>query len=40
MVPQGAMRTLEFRSHNTPDQVRAALEFLADKGCIEPQSSE
>jgi len=35
-LPRDAMRTLEFRAFNTPDEVRAALEFLADKGCIEP----
>jgi sugar phosphate isomerase/epimerase len=34
-LPPSAMRTLEFRSHNTPDQVRASLAFLAEKGCIE-----
>ena len=33
-LPQRVMRTFEFTPGNTPDQLRAALEFLASKGCI------
>ena len=34
-LPRQAMRTLEFHASNSPDEVRAALDFLAEKGCIE-----
>jgi len=33
-LPVDALRILEFRSHNTPEQLRAALDFLVTKGCI------
>ena len=39
-LPLEAMRTFEVRSHHTPDQVHAALEFLASKQCIERTAVE
>lgn len=33
-LPKDAIRTFEFRGYNTPQQISAALEFLAEKGCI------
>jgi sugar phosphate isomerase/epimerase len=39
-LPKDAMRTFEVRSYHTPDQLRAALEFLASKGCIERPAME
>jgi len=34
-LPAGALRTCEFRNDTTPEQVAAALQFLASKGCIQ-----
>lgn len=33
-LPKDAIRTCEFREHNTPEQVAAAMQFLADKSCV------
>jgi sugar phosphate isomerase/epimerase len=33
-LPADAIRTCEFRNDNTPEQVVAGLQFLADKGCV------
>jgi sugar phosphate isomerase/epimerase len=33
-LPADAIRTCEFRNDNTPEQVAAGLQFLADKGCV------
>jgi len=34
-LPADIIRTCEFRDDNTPEQVAAGLQFLADKGCIQ-----
>jgi sugar phosphate isomerase/epimerase len=39
-LPREALRTFEFRSHNTPEQLEGALEFLASTGCIERPQAE
>ncbi len=39
-LPREALRTFEFRAHNTPSQLQDALEFLAGKGCIERPEAE
>jgi hypothetical protein len=39
-LPLDAMRTFEVRSYHTPDQLRAALEFLAVEGCLERPAME
>jgi len=36
-LPEGAIRTCEFQNFNTPEQVRAGLRFLAERGCIKSQ---
>lgn len=33
-LPEDAVRVCEFRDDNTPAQVAAAMQFLADKGCV------
>jgi sugar phosphate isomerase/epimerase len=33
-LPQEALRTCEVHSRNTPEQIAASLQFLADKGCV------
>ena len=33
-LPQDAIRTCEFRSHTSPEQLAIALQFLADRGCL------
>ena len=33
-LPDDIVRTCEFRAHNTPEQVVAAMELLATKGCV------
>ncbi len=33
-LPEDAIRVCEFRSFNQPAQVAAAMQFLADKGCV------
>ena len=33
-IPDNAIRTSEFRDRNTPEQVTAAMRFLADKGFV------
>jgi sugar phosphate isomerase/epimerase len=33
-LPADAIRTCEFRNDNTPEQIVAGLQFLADKGCV------
>jgi len=33
-IPNDAIRACEFRDHNTPEQVAAAMQFLADRGCV------
>jgi sugar phosphate isomerase/epimerase len=39
-LPANAIRTCEFRNDNTPEQVAAALQFLADQGCIDRPEKE
>lgn len=39
-LPEDAMRTFEVRSYHTPDQIQAALEFLANKGCLQRPAME
>jgi sugar phosphate isomerase/epimerase len=34
-LPEDAVRTIEVRSYHTPEQLQAALEFLACEGCLE-----
>ncbi|MBV6449875.1 MAG: Phosphoglycolate phosphatase [Anaerolineales bacterium] len=36
-LPEGAIRTCEFQNFNTPEQVRAGLRVLAERGCIKSQ---
>lgn len=33
-LPDSAFRTCEFQTFNTPEEVRAGLKFLAERGCI------
>ncbi|HLO14479.1 MAG TPA: HAD-IA family hydrolase [Anaerolineales bacterium] len=33
-LPDGTFRTCEFQTFNTPEQVKAGLEFLVERGCI------
>ena len=33
-LPADAFRTCEFQNFNSPEQVKAGLEFLAEHGCI------
>ena len=33
-LPEDALRTCEFRPHNTPEQVLDGVRFLAEKGCL------
>jgi sugar phosphate isomerase/epimerase len=39
-LPAGALRTFEFQPSNSPQQVEAALAWLADRGCIARDGSE
>jgi sugar phosphate isomerase/epimerase len=39
-LPGHAFRTCEFQNTNSPEQVKAGLKFLVEKGCIKPQNKE
>jgi FMN phosphatase YigB (HAD superfamily)/sugar phosphate isomerase/epimerase len=39
-LPAGAFRTCEFQMFNTPEQVKAGLEFLIKHGCVKPLSQK
>jgi sugar phosphate isomerase/epimerase len=39
-LPRDAVRTIEVHSANTPEQIAASLQFLADKGCVSAASAE
>jgi sugar phosphate isomerase/epimerase len=39
-LPESAFRTCEFQNFNSPEQVRAGLEFLFERGCIKRQDRE
>jgi sugar phosphate isomerase/epimerase len=36
-LPEGALRTCEFQTFNTPEQVKAGLKVLVERGCIKLQ---
>ena len=38
-LPEDAFRTCEFQNFNSPEQVKAGLEFLAEHGCIKKHLS-
>jgi sugar phosphate isomerase/epimerase len=37
-LPRDAVRTVEVHASNTPEQIAASLQFLADKGCVSTAS--
>jgi hypothetical protein len=37
-LPDQAFRTCEFQTFNTPEQVRAGLQVLVERGCVKLQN--